>query len=157
MTCYFGILGGSAFSNLMYVVELREFASVSNDVMIIRTNDNQVNFTDLQPTTPYSVTIAPVILGAMVDPLVYHTQTLDNGKHNDITMMSSHNGHHFTVTDEVAIIMATDVGIVTKSIDAQSLASVVINDTNTTGQFLDIGNVKHAYGCLYMCIQCGYL
>ena len=88
--CYFGILGGS---NLLYVVELREFGSVSNGAIIIHTNNNGVNFTELQPTTPYSVTIAPIILGAMVDPLVYCTQTLDNGKHDDITMMSSHNGH----------------------------------------------------------------
>ena len=63
----------------MYVVELREISSVSNDAIVVRTNDNQVNFTELQPTTPYSVTIAPIILGAMIDPLVYCTQTLDNG------------------------------------------------------------------------------
>ena len=51
-------------------------------------------------------------------------------------MMSSHENHHFTVTDEATIIIATDTGIVTKSIDGQSLASVVINDTDITGQFL---------------------
>lgn len=142
MTCYFGILGGSAFSNLMYAVELQEFGSVSNDGIIVRTNDNRVNFTELQPTTPYSVIIAPIILGAMVDPLVYCAQTLGNGEHDEIMMMSSHNGNHFTVTDEASIIIATDTGIVTKSIDGQSLASVVINDTNTTGQFLHICTCK---------------
>ena len=40
------------------------------------------------------------------------------------------------MTVEAAIIIATDTRIVTKSIDSQSLTSVVINDTDTTGQFL---------------------
>ena len=80
----------------MYIVKLREITSVSNDAIIVRTNDSQVNFTELQPATPYTVTIAPIILGAMVDPLVYCTQTFDNGWHDDIIMMSSHNNHFYS-------------------------------------------------------------
>lgn len=76
---FFWHLGGSAFSNLMYTVELREFASVLNDETIVHTNDSRVHFTELQPATLYTVTIAPIILGAMIDPVIYFTQTLDNG------------------------------------------------------------------------------
>lgn len=76
---YFCHLGGSAYNNLTYVVELQEASSVLDDERIVHTTDNHVYFTGLQPATTYTVTIAPIILGAMFDPVVYFTQTLDNG------------------------------------------------------------------------------
>ena len=63
----------------MYTVELWEINNDSNGATIVSTTSNQVTFTELQPATPYGVTIAPIILGAMFDPLVYCVQTLDNG------------------------------------------------------------------------------
>lgn len=76
----------------MYNIELSEIINTSNVVTIIRTNDTRVHFTGLQPATLYTVTIAPVILGTMVDTVLYFTQTLDNGEY-DIMMMSLHQSH----------------------------------------------------------------
>ena len=61
------------------MVELQEVGSVLDNETIVRTTDNRVSFTGLQPAMRYTVTIAPIILGAMVDPVVYFAQTLDNG------------------------------------------------------------------------------
>ena len=72
-------LGGGTYSSLKYMVELQEVWSVLDNETIVRTTDNRVFFTGLQPAMRYTVTIAPIILGAMVDPVVYFAQTLDNG------------------------------------------------------------------------------
>ena len=72
-------LGGGTYSSLKYMVELQEVGSVLDNETIVRTTDNRVSFTGLQPAMRYTVTIAPIILRAMVDPVVYFAQTLDNG------------------------------------------------------------------------------
>ena len=61
----------------MYAVELREITS--NSKRTVHTIDSHVHFTELQPATAYTVTIVPIILGATIEPVIYFTQTLDNG------------------------------------------------------------------------------
>lgn len=63
----------------MYSIQLQQFPSISNDEKINVTNSSSVQFSGLQPATLYTVAIAPVILGAVIDPFISFAQTLDDG------------------------------------------------------------------------------
>ncbi|XP_065906520.1 proto-oncogene tyrosine-protein kinase ROS-like isoform X3 [Dysidea avara] len=102
--------------NLMYRLLLQP--RDKSITIIANTSDTHLQFINLQPSTHYIITISPDVLGAVITPAHFFTQTFD------------------IVSDPASVIIASDVGIYSNPVNDIRTTNLITND-NTTGVAYD--------------------